>query len=232
MNKRLISFLLCLVLFFSITICAFASTDISKIQPDTYYGSVVIIGETYHEPNAVVINYDKYTKTTIIYPVYVPETIYEEVYIEENNNTEQKNTNNNTNNNTSEEGAYAPTKLAEDIFILVNQARMDAEVNTVSYNNKDLQDAADLRAKEIAEKFEHTRPDGTDCFTAFPKDYVVAGENIIQADEPIATANNMMNSWMESEGHRKNILLADFTQMAVGIYEKDGVVYAAQLFIG
>ena len=229
MNKHLISFILCFILLISLPIIAFASTDVSKIQPDTYYGSIVIIGQTYHEPNAVVMNYDKTTKTTIIYPVYVPETVYEEVYIEKNNNTQQENT---TSNNTPEEGAYAPTKLAEDIFILVNQARMDAEVNTVSYNNKELQDVADLRAKEIAEKFEHTRPDGTECFTAFPKDYVVAGENIIQADEPIATANNMMNSWMESEGHRKNILLADFTQMAVGIYEKDGVVYAAQLFIG
>ena len=232
MNKKIISFLLCIILLISLSATVFAKTDISKIQPDTYYGSFVIIGNNmnYYEPNHYVIQQDKKTNTTIIYPVYIP-TQTDTV----NNNT--NNTTDNTeqpinNDKTPTENSYAPTKLAEDIFILVNQARMDAEVNTVSYNNKELQEAADLRAKEIAEKFSHDRPNGESCFSAFPKDYVVGGENIIMADEPIATANMMMKSWMESEGHRKNIELADFTQMAVGIYEKDGVVYAAQLFMG
>jgi len=41
-----------------------------------------------------------------------------------------------------------------------------------------------------------------------------------------------MNSWMNSKSHRDNILLKDFTEMAIGVYEKDGVVYATQIFLG
>lgn len=230
MNKKIISFIICFILLFSIITCAFASTDISKIQPDNYNGTIVIVGDTYYnypKEQVTVIHNDTKTNTTIVIPTFIP-------IIEESttNNNQSSNEQPKNEDETPQEGSYAPTKMAEDIFILVNQARMDAEVNTVSYNNKELQDAADLRAKEIVEKFAHDRPDGTSCFTAFPKDYVVAGENIIQADEPIATANNLMKSWMESEGHKANILNPDFTQMAIGIYEKDGVVYAAQLFIG
>ena len=47
------------------------------------------------------------------------------------------------------------------------------------------------------------------------------------ADKEIATAENLVEAWMNSEGHRANILLKDFTGMAIGIYEKDSVVYAA-----
>ena len=44
-NKRIISFLLLFVLLFSISTVAFAyRTDPSKIQPDLYFGSEVIIG--------------------------------------------------------------------------------------------------------------------------------------------------------------------------------------------
>jgi len=231
MNKRLISFLLCFILIFSLSITAFAYTDISKIQPDNYNGTVIIVGDTYYnypKEQVTIIQKDTKTNTTIVIPTFIP--IVEESTINNDNQSADEQSKNE--DKTPQEGSYAPTKIAEDIFILVNQARMDAEVNTVSYNNKELQDAADLRAKEIVEKFAHDRPDGTSCFTAFPGDYVVAGENIIQADEPIATANNLMKSWMESEGHKANILNPDFTQMAIGIYEKDGVVYAAQLFIG
>jgi len=52
------------------------------------------------------------------------------------------------------------------------------------------------------------------------------------ADNPIATAEKMMDTWMNSEGHRNNILLADFESMAVGIYEKDGITYGVQIFLG
>jgi uncharacterized protein YkwD len=231
MNKSIISLLLVLLLFFSLSSLAFASTDISKIEPDTYYGSIIIIGPTeYHDPNAYFIHRDVKTGTTILYPIYVPPVTEQSTNVNQITNNDAQTTT--TEDNTPAEGSYAPTKLAEEIFILTNQARMEAEVNTVSYNNKALQESADLRAKEIAEKFSHDRPDGTTCFTAFPNDTEIRGENIIMSDKPIATAKQMMQSWMESEGHRYNILLPDFTQMSVGIYEKDGVVYAAQLFIG
>ena len=120
--------------------------------------------------------------------------------------------------------------LAEDLFILVNQARMDAELQPVIYDY-DLQEAADLRAKEASISFSHTRPNGQDCFTVFP-DYYAAGENLAVADIELADAETIMNLWMYSEGHKANILNDDFTGMAIGRYESDGIVYVSQLFIG
>jgi uncharacterized protein YkwD len=63
-------------------------------------------------------------------------------------------------------------------------------------------------------------------------DYYVTGENIILADVKIATASNLMDTWMNSEGHRYNILLPDFTSIAVGVYRTKDTVFAVQIFMG
>ena len=60
----------------------------------------------------------------------------------------------------------------------------------------------------------------------------MSGENLIQADKEIADAKNLVKTWMESEGHRANILLPEFTSVAIGIYTKDNIIYASQLFVG
>lgn len=122
--------------------------------------------------------------------------------------------------------------LAQELFDLTNKVRADAGLNTLTYAH-DLQEAADTRAYEISVKFSHTRPDGTSCHSIVePFDYYVTGENLMKADEPLAIPEVMMSEWMTSEGHRDNILLPEFTKLAIGICEKKGVVYAAQIFLG
>ena len=121
--------------------------------------------------------------------------------------------------------------LIKEIFDLINKEREKANLNKIEYNFE-LQSAADLRAKEASEKFAHTRPNGETCYTAFNVDYNVAGENLILADLEIADAANLVKTWMESEGHKANILLPEFTSTAIGIYLKDNVLYASELFIG
>nr|MCR5566651.1 CAP domain-containing protein [Clostridiales bacterium] len=44
--------------------------------------------------------------------------------------------------------------------------------------DEELEAVALVRANELAECFDHTRPDGTDCFTAFPDNREYVGENI------------------------------------------------------
>ena len=122
-------------------------------------------------------------------------------------------------------------QLIKDIFELVNQEREKNNVPALTYN-KEIQDAADLRAKEASESFSHTRPDGSSCHDVIKLEYYATGENLLMADKEIATAENMMKTWMDSESHRANILLKDFTEMAIGIYEKDNIVYATQIFLG
>ena len=121
-------------------------------------------------------------------------------------------------------------ELIKDIFALVNQARMDNELEPLTYNNK-LQSAAELRAQESSLSFSHTRPDGTSFASAIDLDYEGSGENLIMADNEISDAEILMDTWMNSAGHRANILSKDFTQIAIGVYRSNGVTYVAQLFL-
>ena len=78
-----------------------------------------------------------------------------------------------------------------------------------------LSDGASIRAVEIKDLFAHTRPDGTSCFTALEKSYNPAGENIAAGQTSPA---NVMTSWMNSPGHRANILTEDYRKIGVGYY--------------
>ncbi|MDE6111196.1 MAG: CAP domain-containing protein [Eubacterium sp.] len=118
----------------------------------------------------------------------------------------------------------------KDVFNLVNNERVKNGVSKLTYRN-DLQSAADTRAKELVTKFDHTRPNGTDWYTVIPASVSIktGGENIAYGKKD---ANAVMDSWMNSAGHKANILKKEFTGIAVGCYEKDGVKYWVQLFVG
>ncbi len=118
-------------------------------------------------------------------------------------------------------GTTALTK--EDEFIagilgLVNQERAKAGAPALKLN-EGLQKAAMLRAKELTELFDHTRPDGTACDTAIDSatysKLTKVGENIAAGQYG---AEAVMDSWMNSPGHRANILDPDFTHIGIGVY--------------
>ena len=82
--------------------------------------------------------------------------------------------------------------------------------------NDSISAAAQVRVKELSALFDHTRPDGTTCFTALDDAgirYSTAGENIAAG---YSTPEQVVNGWMNSEGHRANILNANFTTIGVG----------------
>lgn len=97
--------------------------------------------------------------------------------------------------------------------------------------NKTLCANAAVRAEEISRDnwFSHQRPDGTTCFTAVTVDYMTCGENIAYGTR---TASATVAAWMDSPGHRANILSDEFTQAGFGCYELDRVRYWTQFFIG
>ena len=117
------------------------------------------------------------------------------------------------------------------MFDLVNQNRTSQKLQALEYRS-DLQKAADVRAKEIVTKFSHTRPNGSSCFTAITENGVTAyqalGENIAAGQKDAAA---VMNAWMNSPGHRANILSSQYTGIAVGVYEQNGMKYWVQFFI-
>ena len=97
--------------------------------------------------------------------------------------------------------------------------------------NKTLCANAAVRAEEISRDdwFSHQRPDGTMCFTAVTVDYMTCGENIAYGTRTVSAT---VAAWMDSPGHRANILFDEFTQAGFGCYELDGVRYWTQFFIG
>ncbi len=127
--------------------------------------------------------------------------------------------------------AAAPTGLAADLLAKVNQVRAENGVGAVKYSAA-LQSIADTRAKESVVSFGHTRPDGSHCSTAVTVDWNVTGENLIKVTSAYATADLMMETWMNSETHKYNILLDQFKEMAVGTTVENGTTYASLVFVG
>lgn len=131
----------------------------------------------------------------------------------------------------TEEIPIPVSALSKEVFKLVNEERLKEGKTELTYR-EDLQICADIRAEEITEKFDHTRPNNTDCLTVLAEnniEYSAAGENIAEGQE---TAKAVMESWMASEGHKANILSDSFTGIAIGVAEKDGKYYWVQIFIG
>lgn len=126
---------------------------------------------------------------------------------------------------------YAYSALSKEVFELVNKERRKEGKTELIYR-QDLQICVNIRAEEIMEKFDHIRPNNTECFTVLAEnkiEYSEAGENIAEGQE---TANAVIESWMNSEGHKENILSEKFTGIAIGVAEKDGRYYWVQIFIG
>lgn len=102
-----------------------------------------------------------------------------------------------------------------------------------------LQDACNIREPELVESFSHTRPNGNMCFTAISDfAYSYAGENIYREYCPNVERKTMvyidsekaMTSWMNSPGHRANILNTQFNYAGVGAYDAIGIGTSLQLF--
>lgn len=116
------------------------------------------------------------------------------------------------------------------VLRLVNEERKKAELPALESLDK-LNEMADVRAKESASSFSHTRPDGTRCFTVFADfslKYRAAGENLAYGFQ---TPEGVVAAWMASPAHKANILDKDFTYLGIGYFPKDnGKIYCSQLF--
>ena len=106
--------------------------------------------------------------------------------------------------------------LSHKVYEIVNQERIKAGVKPLRFNDK-VYKAAMIRAKECHKYFSHTRPNGKDCFTALSEAGVkqnYAGENIAVG---FSSPKSVMEGWMQSSGHRSNILNPVFTDFGCGV---------------
>ena len=100
---------------------------------------------------------------------------------------------------------------------MVNAARAENGLGAVSYDAT-LNALAAQRAAEIASCWGHTRPNGNICFSILDENgvsYSACGENIAAGQESVG---EVVNSWLNSPGHRANILNGAYSKMGIGLY--------------
>lgn len=119
--------------------------------------------------------------------------------------------------------------FAEAVLELVNAERAKNGLNALTLDSA-LSKVAEAHSKDMATRnfFSHTNPDGLSPFDRIKNagiSYKTAGENIAMGQK---SAEQVVEAWMNSEGHRKNILNASFTKMGLGHVNN----YWTQLFIG
>jgi uncharacterized repeat protein (TIGR02543 family) len=122
---------------------------------------------------------------------------------------------------------YAHWKATETgkVLKIVNEERKKKGIAPLKAS-EGLTVAAKVRAKEITSFFSHTRPDGTECFSA---SNLMMGENIAYGPEDFSAAE-VMKLWMDSPGHKENILRSAFKTLGVAVYYKNGRSYWVQSF--
>ena len=90
--------------------------------------------------------------------------------------------------------------------------------------NSSLLDTAMQRAAEISLLFSHTRPDSSLCFDI---NNLMLGENVAALQR---SPSEVINSWMNSPGHRANILQSTYSTIGIGCFEIDGMLFWVQCF--
>ncbi len=134
----------------------------------------------------------------------------------------------------SSDGSYRELKIlkikgtydyeeAYKVLKLVNKERKKEGLPALTMD-KDLLEAAMLRAMESNVLIGHDRPNGLDCGSVCDK---VMGENLAGG---VNTAEGAMILWMSSSGHRSNILNESYKSIGIGCFYQDGSYYWIQLF--
>ena len=113
-----------------------------------------------------------------------------------------------------------PVSASEPLFVLANQEREEKLEWSSCLSEK-----AEERAKFLVTHnyWAHYTEDGTTPWM-FIKDcgYRIAGENLAR---DFSTKEEMHQAFMNSEGHRKNIINTKFTEMGTGCFENICVEY-------
>jgi len=123
--------------------------------------------------------------------------------------------------------------LENEVIRLVNAERSKRGLQTLTAN-WELSRVARYKSQDMAKKgyFSHTSPTYGSPFAmmeSFGIRYSAAGENIAKGQR---TPQEVMNSWMNSPGHRSNILSPSYTQIGVGVAKDSaGRYYWTQMFI-
>lgn len=127
------------------------------------------------------------------------------------------------------------TKIEANIRASINQVRQKQKLQPLK-NNERLAEVARKYSREMAEKnfFSHTGVDGSTLASRVEASgiiYWLVGENLFKGtnlNEPVRIA---VKGWLESPGHRANIIRPSFTETGVGVWRVNNTYYITQLFL-
>lgn len=128
-------------------------------------------------------------------------------------------------------------RAEQAIHELVNEER-DHQTVKLRYSGR-LGEVARGHSKDMAENgyFSHTAPGGQtlqDRYERYGISCSRGGENIYRTSStgigPDALARNAVESWMNSAGHRENIMRNQFSEEGIGVYYGEDYVYVTQDF--
>lgn len=123
------------------------------------------------------------------------------------------------------------SQVAQQVIDLTNAERRRNGLPNLKADSQ-LSGVAQKKSEDMRQNnyFSHTSPtygSPFDMMRDFGVTYKTAGENIAQGQQ---SAQEVVQAWMNSEGHRKNILSKDFTHIGIG-YDSNGHHWT-QMFIG
>lgn len=145
------------------------------------------------------------------------------------------NTNNSTNQNNNQTTTTTSTMTADEqeVFNLINQQRTNNGLQPLKVDNE-VQRVAKIKAQDMVTNnyFSHESPiygSPFDMLKSFKVTYTTAGENIAGNSSNAGA----VNAWMNSSGHKANILNSSFNYTGIGVVSssKYGKIYV-QMFIG
>ena len=171
----------------------------------------------------------KPTTTTIKQPTTTTNTTTSAPAPAPTKNTTTAPTTTNTTTPTGDFSAYQ-----QEVLNIVNKERTSRGLSALKFN-AEVSKVATLKSQDMIDKgyFDHTSPtygSPFDMMKKFGITYKSAGENIAMGQK---TPQEVMTAWMNSEGHRKNILNSSFTEIGIGIAkDSNGRLYWTQMFIG
>lgn len=120
-----------------------------------------------------------------------------------------------------------------EVFNLINKQRASNGLSALKVNNE-VQRVARIKAQDMVNNnyFSHTSPtygSPFDMLKSFKISYNTAGENIAGN----SSNSGAVNAWMNSSGHKANILNSSFNYTGIGVVSspKYGKVYV-QMFVG
>ncbi|MFC4557845.1 CAP domain-containing protein [Virgibacillus kekensis] len=136
---------------------------------------------------------------------------------------------------TSELVVTEPSKYEKEVVELVNEERAKENLPPLKIDDR-LSSLARKKSQDMATNnyFSHTSPTYGSPFemmNQFDFSYRMAGENIAAGQR---SPEQVVEGWMNSEGHRKNIMKDGFTHIGVGYVEGAGPPYGTywtQLFM-